>query len=125
MKNFQIFKCNYECSHTVEPCGPTSYDCAVCSHYTLKIDNDKVNCVSYCPIGYHVDEYNKKCIKCHGLCTRCFGSLETQCSACKLGFIYKPDTNQCLNQCPIGYFSSKLIKFLEHFAHHLKSKNLK
>lgn len=96
-----------------KPCGPTEYDCEKCAHFSFnKTSDNKVQCVSYCPVGYYADYTTKTCQKCSDNCTECRGPGENNCTKCTDAFL-KTDTHECTKQCPdIGFYTSNYIHIL-------------
>ena len=62
-------------------------------------------CLDYCPtIGYWQDATNHICASCNKWCSQCTGSLNSECSACSLGYFLQPSSATCLDSCPSGYW---------------------
>lgn len=108
VKNLKI-KCHYECLVSGLPCGPTAEDCQECAHLSYVNEYAKKKCVSYCPSGMFADYDAKKCLKCHPSCSDCSGPSNMNCTHCLSGYVFNPDSNQCSQTCPTGYFKSTIL----------------
>ncbi len=84
--------------------------------------------MSYCPSDHYADNSNKFCSKCDEECSECSGPTANDCIKCaKNKMLLRSSNNiqQCVDQCPDGYFLSKIIlnlfkKFVSFF---LNKKN--
>lgn len=80
--------------------------CTVCAatYFTIVQDN-VLDCVTYCPEGYYADYAEYRCVICYPLCQTCPNGDE--CTTCKSDFFeLRQETVQCLYKCPFGYFMS-------------------
>lgn len=77
--------------------------------YKLELVSGK-SCVSMCPDGYYNN--NGFCSVCDTACLRCTGGTNSNCTACKNGYVQYGDT-QCLTTCPTGYKNVNSICVLD------------
>ena len=94
-------QCHASCSQCT---GSSNTQCTACkSGYFLQPSS--TTCLDSCPDGSYKDTTNHICPPCDTSCSKCTGSLSTQCSACKSGYFLQPSSTTCLNSCPsTGYF---------------------
>ena len=103
---------NKICDNCISPCNECSSPkkCNSCINgYFLSPDlTIENNCLTNCPDGYYGNIINNKCDKCKIECKFC--TTLDKCNSCNEKFNYMDNTNECLEKCPIKYYSlNKLI----------------
>ena len=84
--------------------GPQSSECNSCQTGLFLYLG---NCSSSCPQNFYPDSSTNECVPCDFLCKACFGSSSYQCLSCyqkSVSLIYYFYNNQCIKNCPIGFF---------------------
>lgn len=96
------------CVNFCEVCDQNnSNSCEKCQNglYILEIEGKNI-CGNCSNIGYFVLN-STWCLPCLNDCDLC--SSETLCEKCSEGFFLFEETNNCVNECPVGYFIDKSL----------------
>ena len=98
--NFECVTCPLSCDSCLN-----SLTCTSCrpGQYLTQYGT----CVNTCPLNTISDE-NSLCVtvKCHHLCSTCFGPDSVHCNSCHKGFLLV--NNSCLRTCPSHFYQSNL-----------------
>lgn len=94
--------------------GKEPHQCISCKNYRL--DN---TCVSRCPPRSFPNS-GGRCWPCHETCETCAGPGQDSCLTCAPAHLHVTDLAVCLQQCPEGYYESKLCYFYTYLIGLLK-----
>ena len=90
--------CNSNCFDCI---GASKLDCSSCKG--IKFIDSKGICSENCIEGELYDKTQGKCMPCSIECKTCEGAYNN-CTECASNYVYLSDTNQCLDNCSVGYY---------------------
>ena len=53
------------------------------------------SCVASCSPGFYLDKTSSACLPCHESCSECTSATDSNCTDCKIGYVYVPTSQRC------------------------------